>query len=78
MQTWTAGYYEQIVQDLHDAGIYVGAVNQKLIKDAKFDVLATEMAFGLINGSELVNYTVADAQSIDPADFNIDSNVHFL
>ena len=78
MQTWTAGYYEQIVQYLHDAGIYVGAVNPKLIKDAKFDVLATEMAFGLINGSELVNYTVADAQSIDPADFNIDSNVQFL
>ena len=38
------------------------------VTDAKFDVLATEMAFGLINGSELVNYTVADVQSIDPAD----------
>ena len=36
MQTWSAGYYEQIVQYLHDAGIYVGAVNPTLIKDYGF------------------------------------------
>ena len=48
------------------------------VTDAEFDVLATEMALGLINGSELVNYTVVDVQSIDPANFNINSNVHFL
>ena len=46
------------------------------VTDAKFDVLATEMAFGLINGSELVNYTVTDVQSVDPADFNTDSNAN--
>ncbi len=29
----TGRYYEQIVQYLHDAGLYVSAVNPKLIKD---------------------------------------------
>ena len=29
----TGRYYEQIAQYLHDAGIYVSAVNPKLIKD---------------------------------------------
>lgn len=29
----TGRYYEQIVQYLHDAGIYVSAVNPKFIKD---------------------------------------------
>ena len=48
------------------------------VADAKFDVFAAEMTFGLIDGSELINYTVADVQSVDPVDFNIDSNVHFL
>ena len=45
------------------------------VTDTKFDVLAAKMAFGLVNGSELVNYTVTDVQSVDPADFNIDSTV---
>ena len=29
----TGRYYEQIAQYLHDAGLYVSAVNPKLIKD---------------------------------------------
>ena len=37
------------------------------VTDAKFDVLAMKEAFGLIDGNEPVNYTVAGVQSVDPA-----------
>ena len=46
------------------------------VADAKLDVLAAEMAFGLIQCRELVDHTVTDIQSVHSSYFNVNPNVH--
>ena len=46
------------------------------VADTEFDVLAAELALGLVKSRELVNHTITDIQGVQSSILNVNSDVY--